>query len=88
MRKPLNIIETTRELDGVKLQRVHINPRIVNVFSKYSLTTPWKLAFSGAYIFGKRGLISVDYSYKDYKATRFSASSSAYFNDVNSNIKN
>ena len=33
-------------------------------------------------------MISVDYSYKDYKATRFSASSSAYFNDVNTNIKN
>ena len=80
-------LETTRELEGL-IYNESINPRIINVFSKYNLTTPWKLAFSGAYIFGKRGLISVDYSYKDYKATRFSASSSAYFNDVNSNIKN
>ena len=80
-------IETTRELDGL-IYNEYINPRIVNVFSKYSLTTPWKLAFSGAYIFGKRGLISVDYSYKDYKSTRFNSSSSAYFNDLNTNIKN
>ena len=42
----------------------------------------------GHIFLGKRGLISVDYSYKDYKATRFSTSSSAYFNDVNTNIKN
>ena len=80
-------IETTRELDGLSYNE-YINPRIVNVFSKYSLTTPWKLAFSGAYIFGKRGLISFDYSYKDYKSTRFSTSSSTYFNDINTNIKN
>ena len=80
-------VETTRELDGL-IYNESINPRIVNIFSKYSLTTPWKLAFSGAYIFGKRGLISIDYSYKDYKATRFSSPSSAYFNDVNTNIKN
>lgn len=80
-------IETTRELDGL-IYNESINPRIVNIFSKYSLTTPWKLAFSGAYIFGKRGLISIDYSYKDYKSTRFSTDSGAYFNDINTNIQN
>ena len=79
-------LETTREVEGL-MYNEFINPRIVNIFSKYRLTTPWKLAFSGAYIFGKKGLISVDYSYKDYKATRFN-SSSTYFNNENNIIKN
>ena len=79
-------LETTREVEGL-IYNEFINPRIVNIFSKYRLTTPWKLAFSGAYIFGKKGLISVDYYYKDYKATRFN-SSSTYFNNENNIIKN
>ncbi|MDJ0644707.1 MAG: outer membrane protein transport protein [Flavobacteriaceae bacterium] len=33
----------------------------------YNLTTPGKLTGSFAYLFGKEGLISFDYSYKDYK---------------------
>lgn len=33
----------------------------------YNLTTPSKLTGSFAYLFGKEGLISFDYSYKDYK---------------------
>lgn len=33
----------------------------------YTMTTPGKLTGSFAYLFGKEGLISFDYSYKDYK---------------------
>jgi len=80
-------LETSREVDGVTYQE-SINPRIINVFSKYRLTTPWKIAASGAYIFGKSGLISFDYSYKDYSSTHFSASDSSYFSSQNTIIKN
>lgn len=37
----------------------------------YGLRTPSRLTASGAYIFGKKGLISVDYTYKNYKGIKF-----------------
>ena len=36
----------------------------------YELTTPSTLSFGGAYIFGKKGLLSIDYSLKDYRGMR------------------
>ena len=79
-------LETSREVDGVTSNE-YINPKIINVFQKYRLTTPWKIAASGAYIFGKRGLISFDYSYKDYSTTYFSTSYDSYFSTQNDIIK-
>jgi hypothetical protein len=67
------VLETSREVEGV-VYNENINPRIINVFRKYEIKTPWKIAASGAFIFGKNGLISVDYSYKDYSSIRFSPS--------------
>ena len=72
------ILETTREVEGV-VYNEYINPRIVNVFRKYEIKTPWKIAASGAFIFGKNGLISIDYSYKDYSSIRFSPSQDPSF---------
>jgi long-subunit fatty acid transport protein len=80
-------IETSREFEG-EIYNEYINPKIINVFNKYRLTTPWKIALSGAYIFGKSGLISFDYSYKDYATIYFSASNSSYFSTQNTIIKN
>jgi len=66
----------------------YINPHIINVFYKYELRTPWKVAASAAYVFGKQGLLSFDYSYKDYSYTRFSPLSDSDFSFENNNIKN
>lgn len=66
----------------------YINPQTINVFYKYELKTPWKVATSAAYVFGKQGLLSVDYSYKDYSSTRFSPSNEPSFSFQNSKIKN
>ena len=43
----------------------------VIVYEPYTLQTPAKFTGSAAYIFGKRGLISVDFSTKDYKTAKF-----------------
>lgn len=43
------------------------------IYSSYSLRTPGKYTGSLAYVFGKVGLISVDYSMKDYSNTKFSS---------------
>lgn len=41
----------------------------------YSIRTPSRFVASGAYIFGKQGLISVDYTYKDYTSSKVGADS-------------
>lgn len=48
-----------------------VNPDVVNVFPEYRLQTPSKLTGSAALVFGKQGLISFDYSRKDYSKTKF-----------------
>ncbi len=57
-----------------------INPRIL-----YKLKSPSRITASGAYVIGKQGLISFDYTYKDYKNIRFS---SGDFSQVNSSFTN
>lgn len=47
------------------------DPRVINIFPEYRLRTPGKLTGSLAVVFGKSGLLSFDYSYKDYSNTEF-----------------
>lgn len=47
-------------------ERVVVNPNVVNIYPDYKLKTPGKLTGSAAILFGDSGLISFDYSYKDY----------------------
>lgn len=42
------------------------NPNVIMIFQPYKLQTPGKWTGSFAYIFGKKGLISLDYSMKDF----------------------
>ncbi|NOQ91220.1 MAG: transporter, partial [Flavobacteriaceae bacterium] len=53
----------------------YFNKTIPNFFD-YSLNTPSKLTGSLAYIFGQNGLISFDYTYRDYTSTQLKPSSS------------
>jgi long-subunit fatty acid transport protein len=55
------------------------------IYPAYRLQTPSKWTGSLAYVFGKSGLISVDYSVKDYSKTRFRPDDS-FFRPLNSNI--
>ena len=43
-----------------------VDPQLTIIYEPYKLQTPSKYSGSFAYIFGKRGLISFDYSLKDY----------------------
>ena len=47
------------------------DPNTTMVFQPYKLQTPGKLTGSFAYLFGKRGLISLDYAIKDYSGTQY-----------------
>ncbi len=50
---------------------VAINPQVTNIYPSYRLQTPSRVTGSAAYIFGQKGLISFDYSTKNYGATKF-----------------
>ncbi|MCW4468467.1 outer membrane protein transport protein [Flavobacterium sp. MFBS3-15] len=47
------------------------NPGITFVFDDYTIKTPSKWTGSLAYVFGKNGLVSVDYSIKDFSKTEY-----------------
>ena len=49
-----------------------VNPEITNIFEPCKLQTPSKWTGSFAYVFGKKGLLSIDYAIKDYSKTQFS----------------
>ncbi|OYU82093.1 MAG: transporter [Flavobacterium sp. BFFFF1] len=49
----------------------YADPDIKIIYPTYKLQTPSRYTGSLAYVFGTKGLISVDYSMKDYSNTRF-----------------
>ena len=65
-----------------------VNPAVINVFPEYKLRTPAKITGSAAFIIGKKGLISVDYSIKDYSKTRFRAREGSVYSQENTFMEN
>lgn len=80
-------LETSRTVDSQSITEI-VNPRVINVFADYNLRTPGKFTGSAAYIFGKDGLLSFDYSYKDFSNIDFSPSSDPSFSIQNQIISN
>ncbi|MCO4821310.1 MAG: outer membrane protein transport protein [Flavobacteriaceae bacterium] len=80
-------ITTTREESDNYIRQI-IDPRIVNIFAYYKIQTPSKLTGSMALVLGKIGLLSFDYSRKNYSNTKFSPSSDPHFSDQNRLITN
>jgi len=65
-----------------------VTPDVVNIFPSYQLTTPAVARGSVALLFGQRGLISVDYSYKDYASTAFASIENPFINTSRFGEKN
>ena len=67
-------LSTTRyevnEIDALIIEQT-LNPNVINVFQDYKLQTPSKITGSGALVFKKLGLLSFDYSIKDYSSIKF-----------------
>ena len=78
-------LASTDTQDGQTFSNV-VNPGIINIFPQYEINTPWKLSSGLAYVFNKKGLISIDYTYKDYNSLRFGPSGDPYFSDLNSQM--
>lgn len=77
---------STRKAQGGQDINETVNPKIVNVYDSYTLQTPGKTTFSAAYVFGKSGLISIDYAIKDYGNTKYKPTNDAGFKGVNSDL--
>lgn len=65
-----------------------VNPNIVNVYESYTLQTPDKWTFSAAYVFGKSGLLSIDYGIRNYGNSKFKPTSDSGFRELNNDISN
>lgn len=65
-----------------------INFEIVNLFEAYTIKVPEKLTGSLAIIFGKNGLLSLDYSHQDMGRAELRPNSDANFAFVNDQIAN
>lgn len=79
-------LETRRIEDSQTLTTV-VDPRVINVYADYDLRTPGKIGVNAAYIFDQHGLISFDYSYKDYSNMKYRPTNDSYFQELNSAIK-
>jgi hypothetical protein len=64
----------------------NVRPQIINVYPDYRLQTPAKITGSLAYVFGTQGLISFDYSVKDYSTTKFKPAGD--FTGLNTDVAN
>ncbi|WP_310555125.1 transporter [Flavobacterium sp.] len=62
------------------------NPGITNVYAPYKISTVSKFTGSLAYIFGKKGLISFDYTLKDYSGVSFGPENDLVFSKLNQKI--
>ena len=80
-------IATVRNEGGSNITQV-VNPNVINVFPRYRIQNPGKFTGSLAYVFGEKGLISFDYSYRDFSNTKFKPTSDSYFRTINNEISN
>lgn len=64
----------------------NVNPDVVNIYDPYRLQTPGKITGSFAYVYKKSGLLSVDYSRRDYSNLMFTPKSD--FSDLNTIMAN
>ena len=65
-----------------------INPNVVNIYPTYKIQTPSKLTGSATVLFGKKGLLSVDYISKNYAKTQFKPKEFDIYSNLNNQIKN
>jgi long-subunit fatty acid transport protein len=66
------------QTSGLSISEV-LNPNVINIYPIYRLRTPSKVMGSLAYVFGDKGLLSFDYSRKDFSNMQFRPGSDPFF---------
>ena len=82
--------EITQSIDAFSSaeESIRVAPDVINTFPEYQLTTPGKITGSLAFLFGKSGLISVDYALQDFSSIRFDSDEGVDFSEMNASIAN
>lgn len=78
----------TATTDGTSNFDDFVNPNVVNIYPAYKIHTPSKLTGSATVLFGKKGLLSVDYISKNYAKTKFKPTNEIIYSSINTQIKN
>lgn len=73
------------ETNSANDEFVSIIPNVLNTYPEYTIRTPSKITTSFAYLFRKSGLVSAEYSFKDYSKTKLTPED-ASFEILNSRI--
>jgi long-subunit fatty acid transport protein len=81
-----SIATSATDVDGTF--STFVNPDIINIFPEYRLQSPGKVTGSLAYVFGEQGLLSFDYSRRNYKNTKFRPTTDAFFSSQNARMNN
>lgn len=80
-------LASTRVENNTNITQI-VNPNVINIFPEYRFQTPGRLTGSLAYVFGKKGLLSFDYSVRDYTNASFRPTSDPDFSVLNTDIRN
>lgn len=84
------VLQTDRYIGTAKTTFIteYVNPNTINIYKEHKVQTPSIYTGSIAYIFGQSGLISFDYTRKDYSKTKFKPEDAfAYSNaDLKNNL--
>ena len=82
-------LDTDPDTNEITLVEEIIAPNVINVYPAYQIVSPSEISFSVAYIFKKKGLISVDFSTKDFSNINFRDNSlnNSFLDDLNTKIK-
>jgi hypothetical protein len=79
---------STASTNGTDNFEDNIFPNVVNVYPTYKIQAPSKLTASGTVLFGKKGLLSVDFISRNYAKTQFKPNNEEVFSNLNTQIKN
>jgi len=89
----LELEETTKQSITTRFANgdvVSVAPDAENLFAPYKIITPSKFVAGTSYVFGKKGLLSVDYTYQNYANLHFkekdSDADTTYFDSLNDYI--
>lgn len=82
-----SLLEETRQFIVTNTERnITIEPNVINEYPAYRFNTPSKYNGSIAYVFGKKGLLSLDYTQVNYDKSKFNEPNDTYLNNQNSLI--
>lgn len=73
-------------LNGELVEGYFYSPSI-QIFPEYKIQTPSKYTLGAAYVFGNKGLVSIDYSVKDYSSTRLKPKNNEFYRSQNQLIQ-